>query len=423
MPIPEQRNRGDRLALGGLGHAPEPPRTLIDRPRLYALLDEATQRSLTLVVSVAGTGQTTLLAAWARHSISEGNPDIGWIAAHEHQSLATCLLQAVGLEPAEESEAASTSRGDRARASSLLVSRLEEAVDAGRRPRLVVVDDAHLLPAEDLAMVAMILAKRPELVRLVLASRRDLALPRLELEVRGLATMIRGNQMRFVGEEGRALVHAHASSAVDGDVQMLHRRAGGWAAALVLGARLLPTRAHPEAAGSKLEETDEPLLDHLLSEVFTTLPRATRRVLLSTFSEPMINATRATVRSGDPDAAALLSELASDGVLVTGYSKSGDNDDLFDFHPLLVEMLRRRGGVRADATVVAAAHRRASLHDAAQGDGVAALREAIAARDPELLVGLLVTEGVALLCDAQEELVGTALASLSGAGLDHFPHL
>lgn len=418
MASPTQRKPVRRSTVGLRGHRPAHPSTLVGRPRLYAVLDDATLSPLTLVISHAGTGKTTLLAAWVEHT---GEADAHWISAHEHPLLEQHLLEAVGVDAAEAREAAAASRTDPPGSSEWMLSRLEEAVDRGATPRLVVIDDAHLIPTAQLAMVSNILAKRPEVVRLLVASRRDLSLPRFDLEMHGLATTIRGNQMRFVGDESSALVRAHAKTAADSDIQLLESRAGGWAAALVLGARTLAPGPQP---GTPLAQTEQPVLDYLLGEVFTTLPKATRQILLSTFGEPMVTATRATVLSGNPDAISLLSELASDGVLVTGYSRSETEEELFSYHPLLIEMLRRRvASVRADAGVATAAHHRAAVHDAAQGDSAAALNEAIAARDPELLAGMLVEHGVELLCAAQEDLVGTALSTLPAGSLDRFPHL
>ena len=137
-------------------------------------------------------------------------------------------------------------------------------------------------------MISGILAKRPEVVRLILAGRKDLALPRVELEVRGLATTLRNNQLRFTDEESWELIQAHADDAAKADMKLLQASAGGWAAALVLGARTLTSgSAHGDLATS-FGRTDQTLLDFLLGEVFTTLPNAARRILLSTFKEPLI---------------------------------------------------------------------------------------------------------------------------------------
>ena len=45
---------------------------LVPRPHLFALLDEAATRSLTVVSAPTGYGKTTLLSSWARRSTACG---------------------------------------------------------------------------------------------------------------------------------------------------------------------------------------------------------------------------------------------------------------------------------------------------------------------------------------------------------------
>ena len=98
MTKPAQRKRASPAVGGTRGHRPARPLTLVGRPRLYAVLDDATRSPLTLVISHAGTGKTTLLAAWVEHT---GEPDAHWTSAHEHHLLEQCLLEAVGVDAAE----------------------------------------------------------------------------------------------------------------------------------------------------------------------------------------------------------------------------------------------------------------------------------------------------------------------------------
>src|SRR5579872_1289296 len=56
-----------------------PPRlhaALVQRARLYSLLDEGATRTLTLVCAPAGSGKTTLLAAW----IAAHHSPVAWVS-------------------------------------------------------------------------------------------------------------------------------------------------------------------------------------------------------------------------------------------------------------------------------------------------------------------------------------------------------
>src|SRR4051794_9157458 len=126
------------------GPSPSSPRTLVDRPRLYRLLDQATLSPLTLVTSPAGTGKTTLIAAWVAQTSIELRSSVHWLAAHAHDGMQQHLLQAVGLSAADARDAVRRSRRNALEDAEWLLVRLEAEVDAGRTPQLVVVDDAHL---------------------------------------------------------------------------------------------------------------------------------------------------------------------------------------------------------------------------------------------------------------------------------------
>ena len=72
--------------------------------------------------------------------------------------------------------------------------------------------------------------------------------------------------------------------------------------------------------------TEQPVLDYLLGEVFDTLDARTSHVLLCTCATDTVSADDAVAMSADPDAIALLSRLAAEGMLVIA-SSSGAGDD------------------------------------------------------------------------------------------------
>jgi ATP/maltotriose-dependent transcriptional regulator MalT len=410
------------------GDAPRPPETVVPRHRLYELLDVASRCPVTMIVSPAGTGKTTLMAAWAERQREADPQALHWVSAHQHKALERCLLQSAGVDATSAHQLTSEHLGESRDTCAWLLPPLEQAIDGGNRPQLIVIDDAHQLPPAQVKSIAGILAKRPDVVRLLLASRRDLPFSHAELEMRGLAHMFRAGDLAFDGEEARDLIRAHARDAAEADIELLQERTGGWAAALVLGARTLMSRSHVDGQ-ALLGGTDGPVLDFLLNEVFTTLPTKTRRILLSTFNESVVTPERAAVLSGNDNAGAVLSELANDGVLVNAYVN--DRSDVwFKYHPLLVEMLRRQVvDGKGAASVVTVAQQRAALHEAAQSSdsaqthGIAALKGAIEGRDPNHLAELIVEHGPTLLCAGQEDVVATMLAALPPNALDRFPQL
>jgi ATP/maltotriose-dependent transcriptional regulator MalT len=365
---------------------PLPASAFIPRQRLTDALDEATTRPLTVLVAPAGSGKTSTLAHWA----TTVDRPIRWLS----------LLPDDGQDPTR---------------------RLHEALVAGARddnpavePDVVIVDDAQQLPATSWSLVENWLATEPpDRVRLVFASRRDVPLALVTLELSGEVTMLRADALRFTDAEALALVTVHAPDVDPQDAGAVQLRAQGWAAALVLGARTLAGAADRPRALEALTHTDQPVLDYLLGEVFTTLPAATRHVLLCTADAEYVTDAEAVILSGDPEAPSRLAYLAADGMLVTTFARGPQGDRRWHYHPLLHEALRRQVAVEGpDHSLAIAAHGRSALYHAAHGPVLDAVRQATRAAMPDLLATLLTAEGPGLVVAGHEQVVTDALAVL-----------
>ena len=376
------------------------PRNWVPRPRLDDQLDRAVARSLTLLVAPAGSGKTVMLQSW--------------VARAPGGRRRVVPMFTVRPDPVSGR-------------SSALVALLDPELLRGGPdgPQVVVVDDAHLLTAADLRLVTETLERHPDSVRLVLASRRDLALPLVELGLRDALTEIRADQLLFRDDEATALIAAHAPGASELDVLTVRERGHGWAAALVLGARAVSGAADPVAARHALSVTDQPVLDYLLGEVFDTLDARVCHVLLCTCTTDTVTARDAVGLSADPEAPALLSRLAAEGMLVTtsGEGPSGGLASMtFTFHPLLVELLRRRMATDTpERALHAAAQIRVIEHHARQGDIASALHYATRLADQQWLVRLLGEHGAVLLASGEVELVEAALTAVSVSAEDEPP--
>lgn len=374
-----------RLTAEGI---PRPPLTLVTRERLHSALDLGIRSPLTMLVAPAGTGKTVLLSDWVARRRRSGQPVL-WAPAETPGSLGAILEQLTESDPVTA-------------------------------PHPVVVDDAHLLPAATLGALSQVLKKSPHAVRLLLASRYDLPLPVPELELRGMSLTLRTRDLRFTDTEAMALVQTHAENATPEDVQLFQAETAGWAAALVLAARTFA--ASGDAVWSSA--TQQPVLDLLLGETLSTLDRRVQVMLLSTFGSTAVTAHQAAMLSGDSDAGAMLADLAGNGLLVTAYADGPDSESFYRFHPLLVELLRRRvAGSAENAQVVVAAQHRSALHYENRGDGGTALRSALRAQSPELVARILVGHGPAILAAGDLTLVADGFESLPTGYVDEHPHL
>ncbi|MFD7160049.1 LuxR C-terminal-related transcriptional regulator [Kribbella sp. NPDC059898] len=379
--IDREHRTVDPRTAGGI---PRPPATLVVRERLHAALDVGVRAPLTLLIAPPGTGKTVLLSDWVRRRRDDGTA-VTWISGHAAGPFGRLLEQAMDSDQPE--------------------------------PELVVVDDGHLLSATVLAELGSVLRKSPHALRIVLASRYDLALPVPELELRGLALTLRSRDLRFTDAEATELVQAHAGRASAEDIRLFQANTAGWAAALVLAARTFA--ASGEVRWSLVNQG--PVLDLFLGETVSTLDERVQTMLLSTFGVPSVTAELAAALSDDPDAGAMLAELAGNGLLVTAYVDGPGGEPTYRYHPLLVELLRRRVAANADrARIVAAAQHRSAVYYENRGDSVGALRSALGAEDPALVARIVLSRGPELLAAGELELVAVALGVVP---VEDFPHL
>src|SRR5262245_55103025 len=151
---------------------PRLPRVYVARHRLWAELDVAAERAVTLVVAPAGAGKTLGAAGWLQHSPVMRSQSALWIHAD------------------------ATWTADRLR--EVLDAQLSDNdPEPGAAQRLVVIDDAHALPSATMRLIDHRLNEAPDTLRLLLLSRWDLPLTRLVPELLGHFTILRGDLLRM----------------------------------------------------------------------------------------------------------------------------------------------------------------------------------------------------------------------------------
>lgn len=363
------------------GRFPRLPRVFVPRPQLWERLDLATQSAATLLIGPVGAGKTLSVAGWLRQPGNRHADSATWIAsdtADGPDQLADLLQDPVPQTPDDGSP------------------QLE------RRPALVIVDDAHVLPPAVLRRIDQRLNKAPESIRLLLISRWDLPLTRLLPELLGDLTTLRGDLLRLSEAECALLITEHARTAEPEVVRAVTARTEGWSAAVVLAARAIAATADPVAAAQALSTGRTSVVDTVAGEFFSTLSSRQRHLLLCTGGEGIVSSLTATHLTNDRLAPELLAELEAAGLPVSRVpteSVPGSADDTsYRIHPLLVEVVRRRvaaGGVdvaRAQSTV----HRAVRL-DLARGHSAGAFSRLLAVNLPEAAAEVLPHEGVRMV--------------------------
>ncbi|WP_345419333.1 AAA family ATPase, partial [Actinomycetospora chlora] len=374
-------------ASGSRTGPPPLPAEHVRRGELEAALDRGADRDLVLLSAPPGFGKTTLLASWTAADLGRAT---AWVRLdpedRDPRRLWGAVLAALTALPAVPA----TSRLHR-----LVVSRstvapeflteLAEALAALPAPVRLVLDDVHHL-TDPLSRrgLEMLVRDAPRGLRLVLAGRRDpaLPLPRLRLEER--VGELRAEQLQFTPAETAALVAACALPLDPAQVEALHERTGGWVAGLRLAA--LSLRDHPDPGRflAGFSGDDRPVADYLVDEVLAGLPADRRELLGRVAVDDAAPAALATRLAGRDDAVPLLDELARDTGLVSGSGGPGDPYRLLGLlRTHLVADLARRG-----PALVADLEATAARWWSAQDAPVEALRHADRSGDPALLAAL-----------------------------------
>src|SRR5262245_54050707 len=148
-------------------------RMLVERPRLFALLDRGTAGRVTLVSAPAGSGKSMLLSSWLRTTELPS----AWVEVERDEADATRFWATV-MDALRRSGAIGS--GDPlatlvpAALGDEFTARLLEGLGRLQGPVVLVLDDVHHLRSEEaLSGLELVLTRAPAQLRAVLVSRRD----------------------------------------------------------------------------------------------------------------------------------------------------------------------------------------------------------------------------------------------------------
>lgn len=242
----------------------------------------------------------------------------------------------------------------------------------------VAVDDIHLADDDDQPTVK---AAFDELaaagVLVVAAGRRLPPWPLAEWRIQGMSQVILDADLAFTLDEAAALVTGDAADPPDWLVE-LHRRTGGWPAAMAVARDL----AGREPA---IEPLVADLADHLTSRVLADLADDDERRTLLLASAPLAISERLGDEIGPPGTGRRVVAL---GRTSAGLTPDPDDPTWYRLHPLLAVGLRRELAVTTDVSVPELVQRVADWHRR-EGQAVRAAEMLISGRRWDDLLDLL----------------------------------
>ena len=390
---------------------------VVARGELYERLSAGVPAGVTLVAAPPGSGKTVLLRSWI--DAAGLRPRTAWVqverderdAQHFWLSVVEQLRSAVGrlglvreLAPAPEFD------GEGA------VRRLIADLEALDEPVVLVIDDLHELVAPDAqAQLELLLARRPRLLYVVLATRHDPSLGLHRLRLAGELTELRAADLRLSAEEARQLLGASGVELSAKATATLLERTEGWAAGLRLATMSLAGHPDPERFVGEFAGSERTVADYLLAEVLERQPAEVKRLLLRTSFLERVSGPLADRLTGASGSERTLLELEASNAFVVSVNPERS---WFRYHQLFADLLllelRRR-----EPDAIGDLHRVAADWLAEHGLTVDAIRHAQSGGDWIHAGRLLADHGLSLSLDGQVATVGALLAARPTDTLSH----
>ncbi len=353
-------------------------RRYVDRERLRARLDTATEARLVLVSAPAGFGKSTLLADWLGQPAVHG----AWLSLDARDNdivrfaryLAAATAHLTGRT--EDTASFDAPSFDPELALAHILDRIAATGDGA----ILVLDDYHVIDEPAIhRLVASLVERLPPGARLAIATRADPPLPLARLRARGELLEVRAEDLRFTSTEADALVRSTGVELPPAEVEELTERTEGWAAALRLAAVSLRGRADHAELVRRFGASHRYILDFVVEEVLAGLPRESQEFLLRTSILERLCGPLCEAVAGGADGQARLEALERANLLIIPLD---DERRWYRYHALFADILRAR--LRTfHPDEVAGLHARASAWHEERGNDDEAIGHALLSGDLE----------------------------------------
>ena len=321
------------------------------RARLLDWLEAKVHSRVIFVIADAGYGKTTLLADFSRRTrvrtiwyrLDEDDRD--WVGFLSHL-VAAGREHDPGFAPRTTAMLSSLESGGPTRDDAIAMFLKELPAIAGDGSAALVLDDFHL--ADEVADVRLIvreiLARAPERLSVVFASRRQPPIPVSKLRAIGELAELGIADLRFSDAELEQLFRETYQRPLEPDVLMeLARRTEGWAASLTLVQAALRERSPAETRAfvRGLSGARDELHDYLAEEVVGDLPQIHQQFLMRTSVLQVVTPELAQIATGLEAVEVQSLMLESERLGLLG-RRPNRRSSAQRYHPLVREFLEER---------------------------------------------------------------------------------
>jgi len=368
---------------------PRTPRMLLERPRLGSARPEFSDKAVIVLQAGAGFGKTSLLAQWRKEALQAGAV-VAWLTLDGRDTgnrLVTGLTAAMRMACGRPhfGQACLGAAGLDSGSLEGMTQWLAEVADLAA-DTVLILDDVHTLPEATLQQsLAYLLLNAPANLKVILASRKPIALPVSELPSRGHFVELAVADLRFQLAETVALLQKRFGRQIDMDSCVrLHELTEGWPLGLQLAVATIERNPDLQQAISSLSVRSGDLHRYFVESLVDHLPpEAAQFLVLVAFVDNLSPALCEAITL-QPDCAATLSRLRE---LTPIFSESVDGD-WSRIHPLAREFLVSRFALLPEAER-REYHARAGRWLEANGQYEEAARQMLEAGLPDTAYGLV----------------------------------
>lgn len=395
--------------------APLPPARLVERSRLGVVLDEADAAGvpLVLVSAPAGSGKSTLVAAWA----AAGSRAVAWLQLEESDAdparFWVSVTAAIGRTDPEMAGRLEPLVTGSLGAGQVVVPALVNELSSQTDRLVVVLDDYHLIddPAVHRGVERLIDLCPPQLT-LVLVTRADPPFRLGRMRVRARVREIRASDLRFDAAEAATLLGGIADGLDRSGLDDLCERTEGWAAGLVLAGLSLERSGDGDRFVRTFRGDDQLVAGYLTDELLAALDPEERRRMVEAavphrLSGPLLDAV-----TGSSDGTRWLEGLAARNQLVIRLDTVGE---WYRYHHLFRDLLLQEAR-RSVPDRLPELHRRAAAWFEAAGHPAAAVDHLLDAGDRRQAMLLMRVVGPDLLGTGRLRTLRNLLGRLAEGG-------
>lgn len=397
---------------------PALPTRLVERTRLDVTLDDALAREVPFVLASApaGSGKSTMLAAWAARRPEQ----VAWLQVEDIDSdparYWSSLVAAVARHrPDAGSRLAPRVIGSAGDDRVVVPALVNELVDDGRR-LVIVIDDYHLINDTTVHRgMERLIDLCPPSLTIIVATRLDPPFRLGRMRVRSRISEVRAHELRFAVSEAAGLLGAAGGTLTATSLEDLCARTEGWAAGLVLAGLSLERAPEPERFIEAFRGDDHLVVSYLGDELLATMDPDDRVRMLQTsvldrFNGPLVDAVTASTGGSH-----WLTDTVARNQLIVRLDNTGT---WFRYHHLLRDLLALEAE-RAFSEQLPVLHARAAAWFETQGDHGAAVTHRLSAGDIDGAMDLMRHVGSDLLGQGQVRTLQRLLEQIGVAASDN----